>query len=276
MLVAGCGYVGTELSLRLLHAGHAVFALRRRADLLPAAIHAVCADLTQADSLERLPGDLDVVFYTAAADDGSEAAYRAAYVDGLRTLTRALSEQGQSPKIVFTSSTAVYGQTSGQWVDETSATSPTHHSGRLLLEAESILQAQAAPHIVLRLGGIYGPGRDSLLRDVRAGKATYAAHEQYSNRIHRDDCAGALVHVAELEAPERIYLGVDDDPAPRREVLEYLARLTSAPVPQASSATPSRRGSNKRCKNTRLIASGYRLAHPSYREGYTAMLAAAS
>ncbi len=278
ILVAGCGYVGAELCLRLARAGHTVFALRRRADLVPAGIRALSADLTQAQSLGGLPDALDVAFYTAAADDGSEAAYRAAYVDGLRNLSRALQEQKQSPRIVFTSSTAVYAQSDGQWVDETSETAPTHHTGKLLLEAESVLSACGHSHVVLRLGGIYGPGRESLLRSVRAGEASYVEDPaQYTNRLHRDDCAGALMHLGLLPAPERVYLGVDNDPAARREVLQYLAELCSAPPPQVVAAKPVRRGgSNKRCRNTRLLRSGYALTYPSFREGYAAMLGVVS
>ncbi len=277
VLVAGCGYVGTALALRLARAGHEVWGLRRRGNLLPEPVHAISADLTQEQTLHSLPGDLDVVFYTTAADDSSERAYAAAYVTGLQTLVAALSQKRMRPRVVFTSSTAVYAQADGQWVDEDSETAPTHFSGTLLLRAETALENSGLPHVVLRLAGIYGPGRESLLSSVREGRATYReGPPRYTNRIHRDDCAGALQHLGLMASPARLYLGVDDEPADRRVVLEYLATLLSAPAARVATepAKPRRSGSNKRCCNQRLKASGYSLEYPTFRDGYAAMLKA--
>ncbi len=277
VLVAGCGYVGTALALRLVRAGHKVWGLRRRGDLLPEPVHAISADLTQERTLQSLPGDLDVVFYTTAADDSSERAYTAAYVTGPHTLIAALQKRQMRPRFIFTSSTAVYAQQGGQWVDEESETEPTHFSGTLLLRSESALSQSGLSHVILRLGGIYGPGRESLLSSVREGRATYAeGAPRYTNRIHRDDCAGALQHLGLLESPDELYLGVDDEPADRRVVLEYLASLLSVPAPEPSTEPTRRRrgGSNKRCSNKRLKASGYQLEFPSFRDGYAAMVQA--
>ena len=135
----------------------------------------LAADLSDPMTLRSLPPGLDVVYFTAGAADGSEAAYRTAYVDGPRHLLEALQQQGQHPRrVVFTSSTGVYAQHCGEWVDEDSPTEPLHAGGRHLLAGERLFLDGAFPATVLRLApAIYGPGRTRLIDNLRQGKATY-------------------------------------------------------------------------------------------------------
>jgi nucleoside-diphosphate-sugar epimerase len=278
ILIAGCGYVGTALGLRLAAAGHVVWGIRRSAEGLPSGIRHVAADLTIPETLRELPPALDVVFYTAAPNGPDEAAYRAIYVDGLRYVLEALACQHQSPqRVLLTSSTAVYAQLGGEWVDETSPTEPQHFTGRRVLEGERVLLDGPFPATVLRLGGIYGPGRTSLIERVRQGFATCRdGPPLYTNRIHRDDCAGALHHLMTLPQPDSRYIGVDHEPADYCDVLCWLAAQLGAPPPrvEASSGTDTRRHrTNKRCRHDKLIASGYVFRYPTFREGYAALLA---
>jgi nucleoside-diphosphate-sugar epimerase len=278
ILIAGCGYVGTALGLRLAAAGHVVWGIRRSAEGLPSAIRHVAADLTIPETLRELPPALDVMFYTAAPNGADEAAYRAIYVDGLRYVLEALVRQHQSPqRVLLTSSTAVYAQSGGEWVDETSPTEPQHFTGRRVLEGERVLLDGPFPATVLRLGGIYGPGRTSLIERVRQGLAMCRDGPPfYTNRIHRDDCAGALHHLMTLSQPEFRYIGVDHEPADYCDVLCWLAAQLGAPPPrvEASSGTDTRRHrTNKRCRHDKLIASGYVFRYPTFREGYAALLA---
>ena len=135
ILIAGCGYVGIELGMRLAAEGHAVWGLRRSAEGLPPGIRPVVADLMIPETLRHLPPGFDAIFYTAAPNGSEDAAYRAIYVDGLRHLLEALERQHQSPRrVFFTSSTAVYAQSAGEWVDETSPAEPRHFTGSRLLE----------------------------------------------------------------------------------------------------------------------------------------------
>lgn len=272
ILIAGCGYVGEALGRRLVAEGHQVFALRRRAARVPPPLSPVEADLSDPATLERLPAALDVVFYTASAGGGGEPAYRTSYVEGVANLRRRLAFRG---RFVFASSTAVYGQRDGSWVDETSPTEPAGFRGRILLEAEACAR-RASGDVAVRFGGIYGPGREGLLERVRRGQATIApGPSRYTNRIHRDDAAGVLRFLAALAHPEAIYLGVDADPAPEREVLTWLAERLGAPPPREAPAEPgSRRAeANRRCSSQRLRAAGYRFFYPTFREGYSAILA---
>jgi nucleoside-diphosphate-sugar epimerase len=277
VLIAGCGYVGTALGTRLAAEGHVVWGLRRRADGLPPGIRPLGADLTLAETLRPLPADLDFVLYTAAADAADDASYRAVYVDGLRNLLRALENQRRGlRRVFFTSSTGVYAQCSGAWVDETSPTDPVEFSGIRVLEGERVLLSGPFPATVLRLGGIYGPGRARLIERVRQGIAVCSGGSPlYTNRIHRDDCAGALRHLMTLASPDRLYLGVDHVPAEQCEVLRWIAGQLGVPPPSMemiSGSESQRRQSNKRCSNSKLVASGYVFRYPSFRDGYGPLL----
>jgi nucleoside-diphosphate-sugar epimerase len=223
--IAGCGGVGTALGLRLAADGHRVVGIRRRVDALPAGIEPLSADLASGEGLASALRGAEVVFYTAAADGFSDDAYRAAYVDGLRNVLAALRDASAPVRrIAFTSSTAVYAQSDGGWVDETSPTEPAGFSGRRMLEAERLLLDSGLPATVLRLAGIYGPGRARMIEEVRSGTATcIEGPPAYTNRIHVEDCAGALRHLAARADAGGIWLGVDHEPCDRCDVLDFIA-----------------------------------------------------
>jgi nucleoside-diphosphate-sugar epimerase len=283
VLVAGCGYVGSALAERLVADGYAVVGLRRGAGQLPPGVTPLQADLTDGPALRRAlaevePGGMDAVVYTAAAERADDESYRRTYVDGLANVLAWAEGQGmRPPAVLFTSSTAVYAQRDGEWVDEESPTEPEHWSGRRLLEAERLLAASGLKTTALRLGGIYGPGRTRLVENVRSGRTSIRpGPPHYTNRVHRDDAAGALRHLFQLllagrELPS-LLIGVDDEPADEAEVLRWLAARLGVPPPSIRAhpeeAASGRGVTNKRCRNARLRATGYELRYPSFREGY--------
>ena len=274
VLIAGCGYVGTALGLELASQGDRVWGLRRDASQLPSQLNAVSADLGNPATLHTLPRELDYVVYCAGADASTDAAYELVYVNGLRNVLNAVAGSG-ARRVFFTSSTAVYGQAAGEWVDEASETTPAHFSGARLLEAERLLHEQALAATVLRCSGIYGPGRTRLIDSVRNGNASPS--QRFMNRIHRDDVSGAIAHLLHMAEPPPLLLLSDDAPALDSEVIAFIAQQLGVPAPAAPEGgpTPAARGGHKRCRNGLLRATGYRLRYPSYREGYGAMLAAA-
>lgn len=276
VLIAGCGDLGTAVGLALASGGRTVIGLRRRAEPLPAPLHALQADLTRPSALAGRPDGIGLVYYIATPDRFDDGAYRQAYVVGLRNLLDALARQRQAPRrLVLASSTAVYGQLDGEWVDEDSPTEPNSFSGRRMLESEQLALNSGIPCTVLRFGGIYGPGRERMLAKVRNGEPCPAKPPLYTNRIHRDDCVQALLHVADEQVPPGIYLATDDAPCTQCELMDWLADQLGLPRPPRTAAAPGgRRGSNKRCRNDRLKATGFRLRYPSYREGYGALIAA--
>ncbi len=271
ILIAGCGYVGSALARQLVQDGHDVFGLRRAPTDLPQGVVPVAADLAAGRDLAAVPGDLDACVTAISADGRSESAYEAAYVRAVRNLRSLL--EGESPNCqrwVFTSSTAVYGDELGDWVDEDTSTSPSSFTGRTVLEGERLVLGSGIPHrTVVRLGGIYGPGRTRLIDSVRAGEATCPPEPTFTNRIHRDDAAGAIRHLLTLDEPAEVYVGVDTDPAERCEVLTWMAEQLGVPAP--GTGPGSSRG-NKRASSARLQATGYTFRYPTFREGYRAIL----
>lgn len=274
VLIAGCGYVGRALGVRLAREGAEVWGLRRSAapDTLQG-IRPIAADLADPASLRDLPGDLDGVVYAASAGGSTPEAYEAAYVRGLKNLLAATAPR----RLIFVSSTAVYGDRRGDWTDEETPEEPDHFSGRILLEAERIALGGPPPAVVLRLGGIYGPGRDRLIREVALGSARRPAEPLFTNRIHRDDAAGAIAHLLALERPERVYLGVDSEPADLGAIYAWIAERIGAPEPPVAPAPATGRlaRGSKRCSNARLAGSGYRFLYPTFRDGYGELLARA-
>jgi len=275
VLIAGCGYVGCEFAQLLLAKNHTVYGLRRNTALLPKGVIPLASDLTRLTAAD-LPSAIDYIFYLAAADESSEPAYYRAYQQGLANLLASLSQAGHRPKrIFFSSSTAVYAQHSGEWVDETSATKPDDYKGKILLAAETQLAESGYSHVIVRFGGIYGPGRDRLIRQVASGNASLTQDDMYTNRIHLKDCAGVLLHLLELDRPETLYLAVDHEPVLKNEVIKWLANQLKVRVVQKASLNSEEQTqrANKRCSNQRLLASGYQFHQPSFRQGYASLIA---
>jgi nucleoside-diphosphate-sugar epimerase len=271
--------VGCALAERLAAEGHTVWGLRRSPGGLPVGVQPLVADLADPSTLAGLPPALDHVVYAAAPGGGSEERYRTIYVDGIRNVLAALESQGQQPRrVLLTSTTGVYGQRAGEWVDEESPAEPDTYTGLQPLHGEQLLLGGPFPATVLRLGGIYGPGRTRLIEEVRAGRAA-CVPGLWSNRIHRDDCAGALRHLMLLERAGPLYLGVDREPVELCEIQRWLAARLGVAAPAVnegadpSTSTPGRRRrSNKRCSSGRLAGSGYRFLFPTFREGYASLL----
>lgn len=277
ILLAGCGDLGTEAGLRFAAAGHRVVGWRRSPDRLPPEIEGAAANLSTAE-LPPAPADTTAVVIAVAADAPTEEAYRSAYLDGVAHVLDALERDHVTPeRVLFVSSTAVYGDAGGGWIDENTTPEPAGFSGRIMREAEDLLlqrlDGTVTSPIVLRLGGIYGPGRTRLVDQVRTGAAVIPNQPRYTNRIHRDDAAGAIVHLLSMpEAPSRVYVGVDNDPAELGDVLRLLAAELGLDVPPTGSLGDAR-GGNKRCSNALLRKTGLSYKYPTFREGYRDILA---
>lgn len=275
VLVVGAGDVGMRAAGLMAQAGLQVVALRRSASEVPAGVTLLQADITDAASLQALAAyRFDYVVVTTAAGSRDEAVYRAVYVDGLHNVLTQLQQQSPPVKrLVLASSTAVYGQKNGEWVDESSVTEPAEFSGRIQLEAEQLARASGIATTVIRFGGIYGPGREWLIRQVKNAEFCAPHPPTYTNRIHRDDAARLLAFVITRALQDKelegCYIGVDDETAPLFEVQSYLAGLLG--VTHRPGTAASGRGS-KRCKNVLIRSAGFTFHYPNYRIGYGAML----
>ncbi|WP_194788726.1 NAD-dependent epimerase/dehydratase family protein [Pseudomonas sp. UFMG81] len=275
-LVVGCGDVGGRLARQLLASGWKVSGLRRAVQHLPKGVQPVAADLAD----RRMPNDwpegaLDYVVYCVAASQHDEAGYQAAYIKGLRHVLGWLQSSGQRPRrLVFVSSSSVFAQKDGEWIDEAASTEPEGYSGKVMLEAERLALESGIPATVVRLTGIYGPGREWLLSQVRQGYRVAEEPPLYGNRIHAEDAASLLAHLLQADdrgdALEQCYIGVDDDPAPLADVVAWLREYMG--VTEWSDDQRVRRTGSKRCSNARARALGWAPQYPSYKEGYAAIL----
>ena len=273
VLIAGAGYVGLELAGILRAAGHRVTGLRRTPPVEDHGIAWVAADATRPETLADLPDDLDAAVSLLAPAGRGETAYRETFATGTGNLLTALAKRPLP--FLFVSSTGVYGQSRGEWVDEDTPPAPTTATGRVLLDAEDAVLAARPDAVVVRFSGIYGPGRTWLVDRVRAGYPVQSVPSSFTNRIHRDDCGRVLAYLLTLrltgqDLPPRI-LASDDDPAPLADVAAWIAELLGCPRPPDAPRDPEA-SLNKRCRNERLKGLGYTFLFPSYREGYEDML----
>ncbi|MEI2414772.1 NAD-dependent epimerase/dehydratase family protein [Orrella sp. JC864] len=274
ILIAGCGDVGLRAAGLLAARGAQLWGLRRRVPepgAAPAGMRWIAADLRDPATLGALPEGITRLAYLPTPQARSVAAYTEIFLHGLRNLLRALDASALR-RTVLVSSTAVYGEHHGDWVDEATAPAPAGANGHVLLQAEQWLARQPGSHVVLRLAGLYGPGRGWLLERLRRGQAAAPRHRpHWANRIHVQDAAGALAHLLLHPCPQPCYIGCDDTPLPLHELYGALAALVGGPEPPDGPA-PAGVGS-KRLSNARLRASGYVLRWPDSRAGYAALLA---
>lgn len=160
VVIAGCGYVGNELARMLIEEGHEVFGIRRDVSKLAAGVRAIEGNVARPESLGAAPQRVECAVFAVGPGEASEQAYRRAYLDGLAGFLEWLADEGQRPRrIAMVSSTSVYGQRRGEHIDEDSPTHPTQFRGETLLASERLLAASGLSTVVVRLGGIYGPGR---------------------------------------------------------------------------------------------------------------------
>ncbi len=275
IVIIGCGKLGIETASVLRAAGHTPIGLRRRPDVLPAWLDGRAVDVLDPTSLTLLPAlKPDLVIYQATPGAYSENAYRDVYSTGVANVVSAL--QHCSAALIFVSSTGVYHQTDGSWVDETSETIPRAFNGQLMLAGERYALSMDAACVV-RLSGIYGPNRLRLLERVRSGDWS-PSDRHFTNRIHETDAARALAHIVEiaLRAPKannslpRCWLVSDSEPAPYADVMHFLATELEVKPPESEvlSNHSGRRVGSKRCENKMLLESGFTFKYPNYRVGY--------
>lgn len=268
VLIAGAGDLGLAVARQLLAAGTPVATLNRSGRSLAGA-SPVAADLGRPDTLNNLPAT-DTVILTVAPPTPDEAGYRLAYLDGPQNLLDALPQPVS--RVLVVSTTGVYGEDAGRWVTATSPTSPTRATAEIVLAGEQAV-SERLPTTIVRATGIYGPGRTRLIEQVRLGHARVAPHRapHWTNRIHRDDLASAVIHLTRLALAPPIVIATDNEPAPRDDVYEFLADRLGQTLAADDDTSPTPTG--KRCSNDLLIETGWQPRYPSYREGYESVLA---
>ncbi|MEI7996511.1 MAG: SDR family oxidoreductase [Methylococcaceae bacterium] len=272
ILIIGCGAIGTQLAHVLATKGHKVTGLKRNPPKTDVGnIDYFTADITSPADLKDLATDFDFLYFILSPDGRNEESYRAIYKSGLNNLLDKFSQASSNPHWIFVSSTSVYGQSEGEWVDEDSIAQPENATSQLIRQAELKLMERDTENIVVRFSGIYGPGREYLLRMAGQAPAIQQTPPYFTNRIHQLDCIGVLAFLLELRlagvALEQCYLASDDDPAPTWDVMSWLAEHLQCQPPTAKSVE-NKFVMNKRCNNQRLKSLGYKFQYPTFRAGY--------
>jgi nucleoside-diphosphate-sugar epimerase len=284
-LILGCGYLGRRVAERWLDAGETVHVVTRSSDraaeLAARGFAPLVADVTRPETLRRLPL-AETVLFAVGHDRQAGPSIHEVYVDGLAAVLDALP--AETGRLIYISSTGVYGQTTGERVDEESECRPVRDGGRACLAAEELLARHRLGRrsIVLRLAGIYGPGRIPRRETLARGEPLAVPADGYLNLIHVDDAA-SVVLAAEKQAPlPRLYVVSDGQPVERRKYYEELARRFGTPPPRfvaapADSPAAARASADKRIDNARMLAElAVRLEFPSYRIGLASIVAGES
>lgn len=293
-LIIGCGYVGLAVARKWLEAGESVSALTRSEEharqFAEIGIEPIRGEITRPETLAQLP-ESDTVLYAVGFDRAASKSRREVYVEGLDHVLSLIKTRTR--KIIYLSSTSVYGQSAGEWVDETSTCEPERENGQICLEAEQLFHqhgllpgesnGKSAQAVILRLAGIYGPGRLlARIEQIKAGEALLGRPDAWLNLIHLTDIVKTILK-CDTDIPlSSHYLVSDSCPVTRQEYYQMLARLLEAPSPRFASveenestlkstrfnSTERAAGLNKRCCNKRLREElGVELSYPSIREG---------
>lgn len=269
VLVVGLGDIGGTLAATLVARGATVTGVRRGA-AAPAGVELVRADAADPTALARLPDGFDSAVLCLTPDDYDEAGYRRGYLAPACALAERWRER-PPPQILWVSSTAVYGSACGEIVDDATEPAPDNFRGSVLLEAEAALRTTSAAVTAVRFSGLYGPGRTALIRRVLEGRGAAAAPPHFTNRIHRDDAVAVLAFLIErfrsgAALPPSV-IGSDPAPAPRHEVLAWLAAQLDVTLTSEEEGGPIR-APNRRLVPTALGRLGYRWRHADYRSGF--------
>ncbi len=285
-VVVGGGYLGLPVAHGWLASGDQTYVVTRSAErarqLAQSGLRPIVGDVTKPDRLPQIP-PADTVLWSVGHDRQSGMSIRDVYVDGLHNVLEQLHPQTR--RLIYISSTGVYGEGDGGWVDESSACRPSRAGGEACLAAEQLLLASpwAGRTVILRLAGIYGPSRLPRLRQLQEGCALDANPDGMLNLIHVADATSAVLRAAEARlALPRIFLVSDGHPVARRAFYQELADVFQTPAPrfpaaadELSERSEDRRGhaaAHKRVSNRRMLVElGVVLSYPTYREGVAAL-----
>ncbi|HSI44559.1 MAG TPA: NAD-dependent epimerase/dehydratase family protein [Methylophilus sp.] len=272
VLQIGCGGLGTLIAQETIAHGHELTIVRRSRQAVPEGAKVLHLDVVNGDALTTI-ADLqpEILLYCLAPVEGQS--YQQTYVQGLKNVLTHVSKSSLR-HVFFISSTGIYGEHQGEFIDESTAVIPSDDGGQVMLEAERLLYELPCTHTALRVSGIYGPQRLYLLRAVQ-DQARWPKVAHWTNRIHELDVARAVVHLYEQVANRMVLpahcIVTDGVPALQHEVLQWMAGKMQVPLPDTPPSEPQ---SGKRITNQFLPQSGFKLKFADYRAGYEAILAA--
>lgn len=272
VLIVGYGYVGQLLGQLLKVDGHTVYGVKRTHQ------HTLIDQLIQKDILDLEDQDLpevDFVVYCPSSDAKDTASYQKVYDHGANHVLSILEQRALKPRFIYVSSTRVYEQNHGEWVDETADCAGKDPFARLILAGEQRVLQSPLNHMVIRFSGLYGPNRHYLLDALQNENVKLCHSLKFSNRIHVHDAARVLYHVMRIKYNERIYIASDCEPTPINTIVAWLSATTGIPLPDMKhddSPEPDDGRSNKKLNNARLLHTGFRFDFANYRQGFKHIL----
>ncbi|HIF17968.1 MAG TPA: NAD-dependent epimerase/dehydratase family protein [Cycloclasticus sp.] len=274
ILIIGCGDIGGALAEVLVQEGHEVTGLKRTLPSHQSAVRFIKADITKADELASLPVDFDQVIYIISPSSGGTPAYEDVFKLGVDNVLARFEKKKAKVSFTFVSSTRVYGQHQGEWLNEESETKPIDERGKILLAAENKFLDFNSQTTIIRFSGIYGRS-NYFLNQLKGGVEIQKEPPYYTNRIHKEDCVGALAFLINKKNTvvklKSTYLVSDCDPASKWDVACYLADGLSIQRPPAL-MLDQHADCNKRLDNRRLIKEGYQFKYKTYMQGFKAAL----
>lgn len=276
VLIIGCGDLGTRLGIDMVDEGWSVYGMRRNISQLPQKIKGISIDLYQTDMPQNWPKQpIDYVVFCVAPNKDDHFDYDRLYCNGLKNVLLWLKQSKQQPKHLFVvSSTAVYAQDNGEWVDENSPTTPSSSQGKSMLAMEQLAFTSDISTTSIRLSGIYGPGRTYLINQARQGVFYPDQPLLYTNRIYISDAANLIHKLVNYHqvghSLSDYYIGVDDVPSSIQEVLTWLQ--TKLGIFELHTQLTQRRAGSKKLSNKLAKSIGWQPEYPSYKEGYTLLL----
>ncbi|MGI9269948.1 MAG: NAD-dependent epimerase/dehydratase family protein [Porticoccus sp.] len=295
VLFAGCGDIGVRtiraLSDNSIYDHWQTLAMRRKPSALPSDIEAIQGDLCDSENFLSIldNSNVDVIVVTLTPDSMSDQGYLDSYVNGANVLKSTIKKLSYRPQlIIWVSSTGVYGQSCGEWVDESSVASSKSYRGKRLLEAENLVKSISKElvtnnstlikSVVVRFSGIYGPGRGRLLNQIKKGNIASKHPVSWTNRIHVVDCAGIIIHIIDLYSQKKdisnLYIGTDNQPVPAYEIQSWLANHMRVKIEENNEIPKNidNKNVNRRCNNKLIKDSGYNFIFPDFKKGYTPLL----
>lgn len=278
-LFVGFGHIASRVFEGLNTEIESLVLKRTASSALPETIRqTVIGDVAAEETWLSVPDYIDVILYCVTPGGRSVEAYERVFIEGLHQCIKRFSGMAKAPHIVFVSSTSVFAQDNGSVLDELSAALPASPTGKVIRQAERVLEQSGLTYTVVRFSGIYGAERLRMINQVLAKEPVLSSTERLSNRIHEDDAVGFLVFLIQKrllgQSLENLYIASDSQPVDLNDVYRFIASELGIEAAFIDAGDePARRTGNKRLSNKRMLDTGYNLKYLDYRQGYAEMCA---
>ncbi|MDY7007285.1 MAG: SDR family oxidoreductase [Cyanobacteriota bacterium] len=267
--IIGCGYVGTKVAKLWSQNGHQVTVTtttpEKVSELKNITSQVVVMKGNDPQAMQDVLQNQDMVLLSVGFRSHIGMEYKQTYLETAQTLVATLKKTPNIQQVIYTASYSVYGDKNGEWTDENSPANPSTENGKILHQTEQVLLSASTPQqrvCILRLGGIYGPGRELIKIFSRsAGKTRSGTGDDVTNWIHLDDIVGAVEFARDRQL-QGIYNLVNDVPMKGKELLDSLHKYQGLEKVSWDGSPSSMRPFNVRVSNKKLRDEGFELVHP--------------